>query len=153
MRALLLAGATSVVFAACVASTGRVPDPSFGIALTSVSSQDLTAAGVDVMRPVDAWPAPKVAASAAVTTAELQLAAPKDHGPLLAVGRGTARQFDDPASPIRSVWVVAFGPGGEVPLQGPAGGSQPLSAPIALQLVLIDDQSGGFLRAYIKSGP
>ena len=111
-RSLRLAAALSVVLAACEASPGTVPNPSFGIASTAVSSQDLAAAGVEVTAPVNAWPAPKVTTTAATTTAEPQLAAPKDHGPLLAVGRGTARQFDDPTSPIRTVWVVAYGPGG-----------------------------------------
>ena len=91
-------------------------------------------------------PPPAVAAEAAVRTAEANAMGGPLRGPLLGVGRG--RAAPDAVSPVKTVWVVEFGPGGQVPLNGPNGGT----APILLQIVAVDDQTGEFMRSYIKSG-
>lgn len=70
------------------------------------------------------------------------------HGPVTTEGRALGREGADPAFPFRSVWVFVLGPGGEVPLAGPGGGT----APILFQIIQIDDQTGAFVRAYSESG-
>jgi hypothetical protein len=91
-------------------------------------------------------PPPAVTPEAALSIAEAHAMGGPVRGPLLGVGRG--RAAPDAASPERTVWVIAFGPGGQVPLTGPNGGSEP----ILLQIVAVDDQTGEFMRSYIKSG-
>ena len=67
--------------------------------------------------------------------------------PLLGVARGRASA--SAGSPAKTVWAVGYGPGGQVPMEGPAGGSETIS----MQIVLIDDQTGTFMRAYVRSTP
>jgi hypothetical protein len=70
-----------------------------------------------------------------------------DRGALLGVARGRASK--SAGSPVKTVWVVAHGPGGQVPMNGPMGGSETIS----MQIVLIDDQTGTFMRASVRSAP
>jgi hypothetical protein len=59
------------------------------------------------------------------------------------------RQDDGSGPPVKTVWAVAYGPGGQVPMMGPQGGSETIS----MQIVLIDDQSGASIRTYVRSAP
>ena len=70
-----------------------------------------------------------------------------DRGSLLGVARG--RASETAGSPAKTVWAIAYGPGGQVPMNGPQGGSETIS----MQIVLIDDQTGTFMRAYLRSAP
>jgi hypothetical protein len=74
-------------------------------------------------------------------------------GPNAGSVRGTVRAMAQPdqSQAERTVWVVVFGPGGNVPVPAIAASEPPLL--ILYQLVLIDDQTGAFLRASVKSAP
>lgn len=133
------------VAAGCGGPAGTSLSPLYPTDLGVLSAEDAATAKIDISPLPDGVPPPKVDRSATAAIAVANVGAAR--GDILAVGRARARQFDDPASPLRTVWVVVFGPGGQVPITGPQGGS----ARIVLQLVLVDDQTGEFLRSYIKS--
>ena len=139
----------SLVAAACVQAGASAAPGSTSVSsdLSLLSLAVISQVKVDTGPLPSGAPAPKVDASTAIKTATANLYG--EHGPLLALGRGRAKKFEDATEPVRTVWVAVFGPGGTVPLQGPDGGL----APISLQVVLIDDQSGEFLRDDIESAP
>jgi hypothetical protein len=139
----------SLVAAACMQAAASAAPGSTSVSsdLSLLSPAVISQVKVDTGPLPSGAPAPKVDASTAIKTATANLYG--EHGPLLALGRGRAKKFEDATEPVRTVWVAVFGPGGTVPLQGPDGGW----APISLQVVLIDDQSGEFLRDYIESPP
>jgi len=138
----LLSIAAAFVIASCAQAQSA---PSFASDLSSaVSSSDMAAAKIGEL-PAGA-PAAAITASQAVATANENAEGAAARGSILAVARATAKQFDDATSPVRTVWVIAYGPGGTTPNMGPSGGE----APIAFQLVIVDDQTGAFLRGYIR---
>jgi hypothetical protein len=92
--------------------------------------------------PADA-PAAAMDSAAAVNLAT-DAGASKDHGPVIGISRGRAKQFDEPTDKMRTVWVVVYGPGGTVAV---LDGFQN----ITLQVVLIDDQTGEYLRSQVES--
>ena len=94
----------------------------------------------------DAPPA-AITSGEAVADASAQAMGGPDRGALLGVARGRASK--SAGSPVKTVWVVAHGPGGQVPMNGPMGGSETIS----MQIVLIDDQTGTFMRASVRSAP
>jgi len=59
------------------------------------------------------------------------------------------RQDDGSGPPVKTVWAVAYGPGGQAPMNGPQGGSETIS----MQIVLIDDQTGALMRTFTRSAP
>ncbi len=127
----------SVLLAGCAATSGSLP----------IGADDAQRAGVDLgPLPADA-PPPAITSGAAVTLASAHALGGPDRGSLLGVARG--RASETAGSPVKTVWAVAYGPGGQVPMNGPQGGSETLS----LQIVLIDAQSGAFMRTYVRSVP
>jgi hypothetical protein len=112
-----------------------------------IGANDAGRAGVDLgPLPTDA-PSPVITPAAAVALASTHALGGPHRGPLLGVARG--RVSETAGSPVRTVWAVAYGPGGQVPMEGPQGGSETIS----LQIVLIDDQTGAFMRTYVRSAP
>ena len=121
----------------------------------AVASPDLPSAAsvipanvVDIMK-LDLSPLPADAASATIDQATAlklatDLGASKDHGPIIGISRGRAKQFDEPTDKVRTVWIVVYGAGGKV---GVLDGFQD----ITLQVVLIDDQTGEYVRSQIES--
>jgi hypothetical protein len=142
----LLAIATALLIAGCAQAQSGA---SFSSDLSSaVSPSDMAAAKIGTL-PAGAV-APAITASKAVATADENAGGAAARGSILAVARATAKQFDDVNSPVRTVWVIAYGPGGTTPMMGPSGGE----APIAFQLMIVDDQTGEFVRGYIRpAGP
>lgn len=138
LAALVLAGCTQAPASA-----------SFGSDLsTAVSPSDMVAAKIGALPASAAGPA--ITATEAVATADENAGGAAARGSVVAVARATAKRFDDATSPVRTVWVVAYGPGGRTPNMGPSGGD----APIAFQLMIIDDQTGEFVRGCIRpTGP
>ena len=59
------------------------------------------------------------------------------------------RASESAGSPAKTVWAVAYGPGGQVPMEGAQGGWEAIS----MQIVVIDDQTGAFMRTYVRSTP
>jgi hypothetical protein len=127
----------SVLLAGCAATGGSLP----------IGADDAQRAEVDLgPLPADA-PPPAITSGAAVTLASAHAVGGPDRGSLLGVARG--RASETAGSPAKTVWAVAYGPGGQVPMNGPQGGSETIS----MQIVLIDDQTGAFMRAYLRSAP
>jgi hypothetical protein len=113
----------------------------------AIGADDAARAGVDLGRlPADA-PPPAITSGAAVALASAHASGGPDRGVLLGVARG--RASESAGSPVRTVWAVAYGPGGQVPMMSPQGGFET----IQMQIVLIDDQSGAFIRTYTRSAP
>jgi hypothetical protein len=127
----------SALLAGCAATRGSWP----------MDANDAQRAGVDLgPLPADA-PPPAITSGEAVALASAHALGGPDRGEVLGVARG--RASESAGSKVKSVWVVAYGPGGQVPMEGPAGGSETIS----MQIVLIDDQTGTFMRTYTKSAP
>ncbi len=125
------------LLAGCAAIGGSLP----------IGADDAQRAGVDLgPLPADA-PPPAITSAAAVAAASTHTSGGPDRGALLGVARG--RASESAGSPVETVWAVAYGPGGQVPMMGPQGGSETIS----MQIVLIDDQSGAFMRTYTRSAP
>jgi hypothetical protein len=113
----------------------------------TIAADDAQRAGVDLgPLPADA-PSPAITSGAAVALASAHASGGPDRGAVLGVARG--RASETVGSPVKSVWAVAYGPGGQMPMMGPQGGSETIS----MQIVLIDDQSGAFMRTYVRSAP
>ena len=127
----------SALLAGCAATRGSWP----------MDANDAQRAGVDLgPLPADA-PPPAITSASAVTFASAHALGGPDRGSLLGVARG--RASETAGSPAKTVWAIAYGPGGQVPMNGPQGGSETIS----MQIVLIDDQTGTFMRAYLRSAP
>jgi hypothetical protein len=127
----------SVLLAGCAATSGSLP----------IGADDAQRAEVDLgPLPADA-PPPAITSGAAVTLASAHALGGPDRGAVLGVARG--RASETAGSPAKTVWAVGYGPGGQVPMEGPAGGSETIS----MQIVLIDDQTGAFMRTYTRSAP
>jgi hypothetical protein len=127
----------SVLLAGCAATGGSLP----------IGADDAQRAEVDLgPLPADAPPA-AITSGAAVAIASTHTSGGPDRGVFLGFARG--RASESAGSPVKTVWVVAYGPGGQVPMMGPQGGSETIS----MQIVLIDDQTGTFMRAYLRSAP
>ena len=126
-----------VLFAGCVTTGGS----------RTIGANDAQRAGVDLgPLPADA-PPPAITSAAAVADASAHAMGGPERGPLLGFARG--RASESAGLPVKTVWVVAYGPGGQVPMEGPQGGSETIS----MQIVLIDDQTGAFMRTYVTSAP
>jgi hypothetical protein len=126
----------SALLAGCAASGG-----------SWLGADDAQRAGVDLgPLPADAPPAAITSGEAVADASSHALGGP-DRGVLLGVARG--RASESAGSPAKTVWVVAYGPGGQVPMNGPKGGSETIS----MQIVLVDDQTGAFMRASVRSAP
>jgi hypothetical protein len=127
----------SALLAGCAATGGSWP----------IGADDAQRAEVDLgPLPADA-PPPAITSASAVTFASAHALGGPDRGSLLGVARG--RASETAGSPAKTVWAIAYGPGGQVPMNGPQGGSETIS----MQIVLIDDQTGTFMRAYLRSAP
>lgn len=136
----------SVVIPKATTAAGGVSVTGLGGAL-AIGADDAQRVGVDLgPLPADA-PPPVITSGEAVAVASAHALGGPDRGPLLAVARG--RASESAGAPVRTAWVVAYGPGGQVPMNGPQGGSETIS----MQIVLIDDQSGAFMRTYTMSAP
>ena len=128
---------TSVLLAGCAATGGSL----------AIGADDAQRAGIDLgPLPVDA-PPPAITSASAVTFASAHALGGPDRGALLGVARG--RASESAGAPLKTVWAVAYGPGGHVPMMGPQGGSETIS----MQIVLIDDQTGAFMRTFTRSAP
>src|SRR5689334_20912484 len=139
--------ALALVASGCDTLTALLPSsPPVAIALPAgaLSPDVLADEHVDLSPVPDTLPAPAVTADQALATANGYEAGGDDRGRLLGVARGRAHQYSN--DPLRTVWVVVYGPGGTMPAEGPPGGQ----SPIYLQIVLIDDQSGEFLRSTVR---
>jgi hypothetical protein len=113
----------------------------------TIGADDAQRVGVDLgPLPADASP-PAITSAAAVTLASAHALGGPDRGSVLGVARG--RASESAGAPVKTVWAVAYGPGGQVPMNGPQGGSETISMPV----VLIDDQTGAFMRTYTRSAP
>jgi hypothetical protein len=111
----------------------------------AVSETNLTGAGVVSLQVPGAPPA-LVTIDEAVAIADGRAYGGSARGPIIAVARASARQT--PAAPVKTVWVVVYGPGGLFEGQGRVE----TEAPIHVQIVLVDDQSGAVLSNYLTSG-
>jgi hypothetical protein len=141
--AILVVG-FAIVIPKATTTVGWVSATGGGGART-IGADDAARAGVDLgPLPADA-PPPAITSAAAVTLASAQALGGPDRGPLLGVARG--RASESAGSPVKTVWAVAYGPGGQVPMEGPQGGSETIS----MQIVLIDDQRGASMRTYVRS--
>jgi hypothetical protein len=141
--AILVVG-FAIVIPKATTTVGWVSATGGGGART-IGADDAARAGVDLgPLPADA-PPPAITSEAAVTLASAQALGGPDRGPLLGVARG--RASESAGSPVKTVWAVAYGPGGQVPMEGPQGGSETIS----MQIVLIDDQRGASMRTYVRS--
>lgn len=132
----------------CVAAGGAPASDVSPLPVLNLSIADASAASVDLSPLPASAKAVVVTASDAVATATVNAMGGASRGPLVGVARGVVLPGSLGAG--RTVWAVAFGPGGKVPMMGPVGGTP---APILLQVALIDDQTGEFLGNYIKSEP
>jgi hypothetical protein len=113
----------------------------------TIGADDAQRAGVDLgPLPADV-PPPAITSAAAAALASTHASGGPERGALLGVARG--RATETPGSPLKTVWAVAYGPGGHIPMLGPQGGSETIS----MQIVLIDDQSGALMRTYTRSAP
>jgi hypothetical protein len=140
--------ALAFVTSGCDTLTALLPSPQpVAIALpTGALSPDVLAdEHIDLSPVPDTLPAPAVTADQALATADGYEAGGDDRGRLLGVARGRAPEYVN--DPKRTVWVVVYGPGGTMPAEGPAAGGQ---SPIHLQIVLVDDQTGAFLRSTVR---
>ena len=136
----------SVVIPKATTAVGWVSVTGLGGART-IGADDAQRAGVDLgPLPPDA-PPPAITSGAAVAVASAHASGGPDRGALLGVAR--ERASESAGAPVKTVWAVAYGPGGQVPMNGPQGGSETIS----MQIVLIDDQSGAFMRTYTRSAP
>jgi hypothetical protein len=113
----------------------------------SIGADDAQRVAVDLGPLAADAPTPAISSAAAVAVASAHALGGPDQGALLGVARG--RASESVGSPAKTVWAVAYGPGGQVPMNGPQGGSETIS----MQIVLIDDQSGAFMRTYTRSTP
>jgi hypothetical protein len=145
VAAVLTIGFANVIPKATTA-VGGIPVTGLGGART-IGADDAQRVGVDLgPLPADA-PPPVITSGEAVAVASAHALGGPDRGPLLAVARG--RASESAGSPVKTVWAVAYGPGGQMPMMGPQGGSETIS----MQIVLIDDQTGAFMRTYTRSAP
>ena len=136
--AIVIPKATTAVGGVSVAAAGGA---------RTIGADDAHRAGVDLgPLPADA-PSPVITPAAAVALASTHALGGPDRGAPLGVARGWASE--SAGSPVKTVWAVAHGPGGQVPMEGPQGGSETIS----MQIVLIDDQTGAFIRSYVRSAP
>ena len=136
----------AIVIPKAMTAVGGVSVTGVGGART-IDANDAQRAGVDLgPLPAEA-PPPAITSAAAVADASAQAMGGPDRGALLGVARG--RVSETAGSPVKTFWAVAFGPGGQVPMEGPQGGSETIS----MQIVLIDDQTGAFMHTYVRSAP
>ena len=127
----------SALLAGCAVTGGSLP----------IGADDAQRAGVDLgPLPADVPPA-AITSEAAVTVASTHVSGGPDRGAVLGVARG--RASESAGAPAKTVWAVAYGPGGQVPMEGPQGGWEGIS----MQIVVIDDQTGAFMRTYVRSAP
>jgi hypothetical protein len=94
-------------------------------------------------------PAAKIKESEAASIARQHAMGGPNAGAVREIVRAMAQP--DQSQTERTVWVVVFGPGGTVPVPAIAASESP--SVILYQLVLIDDQTGAFLRGSVKSAP
>jgi hypothetical protein len=136
----------AIVIPKATTAAGWVPVTGLGGAPT-IGADDAQRAGVDLgPLPADV-PPPATPSTDAVAVASGHASGGPDRGPLLGVARG--RATETVGAPVKTVWAVAYGPGGQVPMTGPQGGSETIS----MQILLIDDQSGAHMRTYTRSAP
>jgi hypothetical protein len=144
----------ALALAACSRlGSGASPTPT---ALAGVDSADavmpadlVSRAKVDLSPIPAAVPAAAVGEEKASATAETHIFGGASHGTLIGASRGRAKLYEDASDPVRTVWVFVYGPGGQVQVEGPPGGYQD----ITMQVVLVDDQTGEFLRGETESAP
>ena len=140
--------AIALVAAGCDTLSTLFPSPApvaIQLPAGALSPDVLADEHIDLSPVPDTLPAPALTADQALATANGYEAGGDLRGRLLGVARGRAPQYVNDAK--RTVWVVVYGPGGTMPAEGPAAAAQ---SPIHLQIVLIDDQSGEFLRSTVR---
>jgi hypothetical protein len=128
----VLAIGFAIVIPKATTAGGWVAATGSGGAL-AISANDAARAGVDLgPLPADA-PPPAITSAAAVAGASAQAMGGPDRGALLGVVRG--RASESAGSPVKTVWAVAYGPGGQVPMEGPQGGSETITMQIGSSMI------------------
>ncbi len=124
------------------------------VATACTASEPLTSA-LAAKAQIDLGSIPPSLPAARITDAEA-VAVSRQHalggpaaGPITGVVRAIARP--DASSAERTVWAVVFGSGGTVPMPAIAASEAP--SLIRSQVVVIDDQTGAFLRSAVESSP
>jgi hypothetical protein len=127
------------------ASTGASGASPGDILTPTVARDDL----IDLGTIPASLPGAKIKESEAISIAQQHAMGGPNAGTVREVVRAMAQP--DQSQAERTVWVVVFGPGGTVPVPAIAASEAP--SVILYQLVLIDDQTGAFLRGSVKSAP